>query len=53
MTRDTKDWFISAGLFIGLGLGLLTYTMIPGAIPGFLLIGFGAGLAASKIPLKK
>lgn len=35
---NKSDWLIPAGLFIGLGVGLIT-----GEVAGFLLIGLGAG----------
>jgi len=37
--------FIPAGLLAGLGIGLLTFTITPGAVPGFLLLGLGIGMA--------
>ena len=42
--EDRIDWLIPAGLFIGIGVGLLT-----GQVAGFTLIGFGAGFAATYI----
>lgn len=42
--EDRTDWFIPAGMFIGLGVGLIT-----NQIPGCLLIGFGAGFLISAI----
>jgi len=46
--HDKSDWLIAAGLFIGLGLGLIT-----GQVWGFLLIGFGLGLLATYLISRK
>jgi len=45
--------FIPAGLLSGLGIGLLTFTINPGSVPGFLLLGLGVGMACSVIFSKR
>jgi len=42
--EDKSEWFIPAGMFIGLGIGFIT-----GQIVGYLLIGFGAGFLISAL----
>ncbi len=42
--EDRTDWFIPAGMFIGLGIGLIT-----NQVPGYLLIGLGVGFLISAI----
>lgn len=39
-----EGYFIPAGLFIGLGIGLIT-----GNVPGYMFIGLGAGFLAMMI----
>jgi hypothetical protein len=39
--KDRSDYAIPAGLFIGLGIGIIT-----GQVAGFLLIGLGFGFLA-------
>jgi len=49
MHKDKSDWFIPAGMFIGLGVGFIT-----GQIVGYLLIGFGVGfLITALLAIKK
>jgi len=45
---DMSMWPIPAGLFIGVGLGLIT-----GQVWGFALIGFGLGLLIVYLTSKK
>jgi len=42
--HDKSDWLVAAGLFIGLGFGLIT-----GQIWECLLIGLGLGLLATYL----
>jgi len=46
--KDKSDWSIPAGLFIGLGLGLIT-----GQVAGFLLIGLGTGFLLAWLSDRK
>jgi len=46
--EDKSDWFIPAGMFIGLGVGFIT-----GQIVGYLLIGFGAGFLVTALLARK
>jgi len=46
--KDKSDWLIAAGLFIGLGIGLIT-----GQIWGCVLIGFGLGLLSTYLVSRK
>ena len=42
--KDKQDWLVGAGLFVGLGVGLII-----GNVAGFLLIGLGVGLLATYL----
>lgn len=46
--NDKSNWLVAAGLFIGLGTGILT-----GQIWGYTLIGFGLGLLATYLISRK
>ena len=46
--HDKSDWLIAAGMFIGLGVGIITEQ-----VAGFLLIGFGCGLLADYLVSRK
>jgi len=46
--HDKNNWLIAAGLFIGLGIGLIT-----GQIWGCVLIGFGLGLLVAYLISRK
>lgn len=47
--EDKKDWFIPAGMFIGLGIGIIT-----GHVAGYLIVGFGVGfLITALLSLRK
>ena len=47
-THDKSNWLVAAGLFIGIGLGLITRQ-----VWGYTLIGFGAGLSATYLISRK
>ena len=48
MHKDKSDWFIPAGMFIGLGVGFIT-----GQLVGYLLIGFGLGFLVTALLARK
>ncbi|MBW2986292.1 hypothetical protein KY333_02890 [Candidatus Woesearchaeota archaeon] len=45
---DMRKWPIPAGIFIGLGIGILT-----GQVAAFVLIGLGAGILITYLDRKK
>ncbi|MBW2973690.1 hypothetical protein KY346_04820 [Candidatus Woesearchaeota archaeon] len=45
---DMRKWPIPAGIFIGLGIGILTEQ-----VAAFVLIGLGAGILATYLGRKK
>ena len=45
---DINKWPMPAGLFIGIGIGLIT-----GQVWGYALIGFGLGIFISYLTLRK
>ena len=46
--ENKSDWAIPAGLFIGIGVGLIT-----GQVAGFTLIGLGVGFLVAYLGRKK
>ena len=46
--HDIKNWPIVAGIFIGIGTGMITGLIVP-----FVLIGFGLGLLIVYLVSKK
>lgn len=45
---ESRKWLIPAGLFIGLGIGLIT-----GQVAGYLIIGLGVGFLATYLLTRK
>ncbi len=46
--KDASDYAIPAGLFIGIGIGLIT-----GEVAGYTLIGLGLGLFVTFLSKRK